>query len=58
MKDYNRDEIIPLAEQIYIHTMLEKYTLTNEHTKEHAKKAIRAAMLFREAELELWEEQI
>jgi len=53
-KDFKREEIIELAEQIYCYTV--KFGYTKDTYTQYAKKAIEMAMVFREAEQEVFKE--
>ena len=54
--NFEREEVIELAERIFLILSSWRSNITDENTEQDAKKAIRQAMIFRKVEREIFEE--
>lgn len=58
MKDHRREDVVQLAEQIFAHRLaIMSYTLTDDKIKKVAVNCFTTAMIFREAEEEIFKEE-
>lgn len=55
--NFEREEVIDLAERIYINRIRMNNVVHEQHTESDAKKAIKEAMIFRKVECKIFKEK-